>query len=329
MTDRLVLERREKLVALARGWEGPQGVRAKPAPKKPVGIEQLLRWAYRDELPKMGALARGPAEYARPWSQIERMGEELSLALDDNRYGVVPDFSAQSLPHQDAIAVHEAVMRLDDLDLVVPEDWNPIEEMGDLEGLARPAIARALDAETLTGRDGKRRLRQTPRRLVFKHAILGGTPEWEIVLPQVCPVTERGQVKYFRRVVTWLDGLTGPVQHEIEVDGYNSKAKMPYGDAYTKQLLEPDPHLGLIGRAEYEVWHAALGVIAADLAGMLDEREVVPCERPARPWETAFAEAEPRILRDLTQPALVSAARRVGTRQRPRAMAGKRSAGKA
>lgn len=297
------LEKRERLIALARGWTGPSGVVETASAKKAVSVEKLLQWAYRDELPKVARLRDGgPLGFPKGLGKTAREIQELGIDIDDNRYGVVPDFSAQTFPHDDAVRVHEAVMRLDELELTIPDDWNPIEDMGDWDGHAAAAVAKALDDITRIDKDGLRRLRRTPRALVFRATIMGHPPEWSIDAPMPTPVTDYGKVKWFRREVMWFDGVDGLVQHEIEVDGMDRKLRIPMPDAYNKFVLDPDPHMGLVGRAEYEVWHAALSVLVADLDDGLESHEALPTQRLARPWEEAGGCDDRRILRDLRRP---------------------------
>ncbi|HUO55085.1 MAG TPA: hypothetical protein VMU18_10105, partial [Rhodoblastus sp.] len=141
--------------------------------------------------------------------------------------------------------------------------------------------------------DGLRRLRRTPRRLVVRHALLGGAPEWRIDPPEVV-VDPRWYVREVIRVGT----LTGFMEQEIEADGFDKVRRVPKPGAYRKTFLEPDPRDGVVSRAEYEVWRAALDVLFEDLRGTLSAFDVQPCGLPMRPWEEG--EAVPaRVLPDL------------------------------
>lgn len=291
--------RRMGVVDLARNWAGPMEAKSKPCAKRRLDIEALLRWAYLEELPKVPRLNAAPAGFRGAWDKVAQALEELSLAgLDDNRYGVVPDFSAQSLPHADALLVHEAVERLDLCALDLPADWSPLSDLGDIDGHAGNVAGDALAALTTVDRDGVRHLRRTPRRLVMRHALLGGCPDWQIDPPEVKFVSEFGKAKWFVREVVTVEGPCGPVPTEIEVDGFDHKRRIPKPDAYRKTFLEPDPTAGCVGRGEYEVWRAALDVLFEDLRGMLTDIEVMRCPRPWRPWEEP-ADAPARVLPDL------------------------------
>jgi hypothetical protein len=313
-----MFEKRQKLIALARAYD--RRVEAKPVgAKKPIGIEELLRWAYREELPKeqdcggVGALGFGHA-----WGSLTEYGELLTVVDDPgscNRWGVVPDRGARVEPHPDARMVAEAVLDLDQLELSLPEEWEPLGDLGDLGVLGWACVARALDRLTVIGADGARALRTTPRRLVFKHAILGGCPVWEADVPEVKLVCgANGRPKYFvRNVISMADGI--PL--EIEADGWSKKARRPVCGAYTKPYLEPDPTDAAVARGEYEIWRAALDILAEDLAGRLEAFDVMPSASPSRPWEVQIEPVcESRILPDLTKVCAVAPSGRKKNRRK-------------
>ncbi len=256
---------------------------------KTIGIEPLLKWAYCDELPK--ALPDGPGR-SRMFSAsaVQASLMELYTVIDANRFGVVPDLSASGAPHPDAVAVHEAVCGLDAMELDLPDDWSPLADLGDLGPEGAAAVGRALMALTVLDAAGQRRLRQTPRRLIERHAILGGCPDTEGEKPERKVVKEFGKAKWFRRVLVEIEG--GSI--ESEVDGFDRKRRRPYPGAYQKHVLDPDPAPVAVARAEYEIWHAALGVLVEDLAGRLADHRVAATDRPQQPWLAGHA--GPRIL---------------------------------
>ncbi|ATQ67805.1 hypothetical protein CQW49_07790 [Methylosinus trichosporium OB3b] len=276
---------------------------ARPKARERRGIEDLLAWAYLRELPKT-AMRRtdGPKLWRSGWMKVEEWLEELSLAgPNENRFGVVPDLSVMTAPHEDALRVHEAVCRLDELDIGVPDDWSPCAELGDLDGHGAALPGLALARLCVTGADGVPRLRRSARALVFRHAILGGCPDWEIDPPQVRVVSEYGRPKWFLREVMWFDGVDGQVAHEVEIDGCDKWGHARPG-AYQKTYLDPDPVDGVVGRGEYEIWRWALDLLVEDLAGLLVDFEAVASDRPMRPWVEA-APRKGRTLRDLRQDA--------------------------
>lgn len=282
-----------------------------------IGIEEVLRWAYRDELPKVTQTVRahvGPLQFGQAWGGVERYGELLTLIdAPENMWGVVPDFTATTDPHPDAVMVAEAVADLDGLDIDLPDDWYPLADLGDLGALGAAAVSRATGRLFLVDADGRRRLRSTPRRLVVKHAIMGGSPVWEADVPALkVECGANGRAKWFERVMVTTE--TGSM--EVEVDGYDAKRHAPRPGAYRKEFLDPDPADAAISRGEYEVWHAALGVLVEELAGRLTSRDVAPCPRPVRPWEGTPI-APRRVLPDLISTARYGAERRAVTFRRP------------
>lgn len=266
--------------------------------KKPIEIEKLLAWTYREELPKAGAArALTGIGFGRAHRAVEAFGEYLTLIDCDgiNRFGVVSDLMAMEEPHADAIAVFEAVAALDGIDVELPADWNPL---GDLEGIEAELptlLARALDKVTVLDTSGARWMKVGPAALVMKHAIMGDSPCWEADQPERKLVLgAKGAPAWFRTIT--VETSAGPV--EQEVDGYDPKGKRPFAGAFRKTWLDPDPLPAALGRAEYEVWHSALAYLVAELEGRLESFDVMPCPRAERPWEGPRAPA-PKVLPNL------------------------------
>jgi hypothetical protein len=315
-----MLERRERVIGLARTWGGP-GPAVRPARpgRKKIGIEALLRWAYREELPRASAAPLvmgiglpaasyglvGIAEYLTP----------IDAGMGVNPFGVVAMPSERG-PHQDAVTIAEAVAMLDGLDLELPEGWDPFEDMGEMGGHRSAAVADVLARLTVVDREGKTRLRSSPGRLVVKHAILGGAPDWIGGVPEVKVVRgEKGQPRWFvRRRITLLGGES----YEVEADGFSSSARRPVAGAYQKTYLEPDPVPVGVERGEHEIWHAALDIMCDMLRIELEEWEVEPCARSARPWsDDAGSAREGRVLPDLCRPVEETVVRSSRRRKKP------------
>ncbi|MFN3686112.1 hypothetical protein [Salinarimonas sp.] len=270
-----------------------------------MDIEALLRWAYRDELPKDAAVSVIRAiGFTSAWGGIERYGELMTLIdAPANRWGVVPIGGEPGAPHPDAVVIGEAVRALDDFELGLPEGWNPLGDLVALglgeegDNLLAATVGRAVDRATVLQADGRTRvLRSQLSALIRTCAILGRPPVWEADAPEVVTVKgANGRVRWFRRETRAdADGRS----YEVELDGFDQKRQRPHPDAYQKHVLDPDPFEAAVGRAEYEVWHAALGVLVAELDGRLVDHVACGPARAIRPWETG--EAEPaRILPDL------------------------------
>lgn len=278
--------------------------------KRRIDIEALVRWAYRDELPKVAAGEPTFAPVMKPaWDAITLVGT-LGTIIQENRYGVVALPCASDEPHSDALAVADAVARLDALVFVTPEGWAPLSDMGDLGALGAAAVTQGLASLTTTDETGAIRLRRPLSRLVIRQAVLGVAPEWRSEVPEVQEVKRFGKPAWFRRTARTEDGAFGPASYEVEVDGFDYKRRRPYADAYRKYVLAPDMAPLVTARAEHELWQGALNVLADDLAHAgLTAHEVVPPSRPARPWEVAASEA-PRILPSLLAPSPIPRAMR-------------------
>lgn len=256
---------------------------------KTIEIEALLSWAYCEELPKAETAGVGGAfieTYGGGWDAVSRQGELMADMVSDGRlnsYGVVPLAASYGAPpHPDAFVVHGAVGRLAGMDLDLPAGWSPLQGLGLSEEEQADAVARAMPRIAIL--DGERlRLRFKPVELVRRHAILRSAPSWEFERPKARFVMLHGKPAWFRKVP--VEGAFGRL-YEQEVDGYNPRAKRPWPGAYRKTVLDPDPTLAVVDRAEYEVWHAALGLLVDMLTseGELSAHAVKGSARAARPW---------------------------------------------
>lgn len=283
--------------------------------KKPLPIESLVRWAFKQELPKERArtFLRGPTGYGTPWGAVTKTGVQ-GMKVDEpdvaNRYGLVPDFTATTDPHPDAARIWAATRDLDGLQFDLPDDWAPLNDMGDLGEHGLQAIKQALGAVSIVDRQGVRHLRDRYQpAFLIQHCAILGAPDWDCPKPTL--KTRRsadGRIRWFLRekVVTETETF------EIEVDGYDARHKAPKPGAYRKEYLDPDPMKAAIARAEYEIWHAALSILAEELGDRLEAYLALPTELSVRPWEGEFAKA-PRVLRDMREKQPEIGARRVAT----------------
>jgi len=252
---------------------------------KTIDIEAFLTWAYRDELPKAETPGSGDGCFGAGsggWDAISRQGELMAEMVSDgrlNRYGVMPLPIDCGPPHPDALTLHAAVSELAGMDLDVPDDWSPLGGLGLSPEEQAEAIAQAMPR--IASIEGERtHLRFKPAELVRRYAILRSYPSWEFATPKARYVSAHGRPLWFRKVPTEIRGLV----YEHEVDGYNERAKRPFPTAYRKTVLDPDPALAVVDRAEYEVWHGALAMLVELLGDSLHDHRVLPCARLARPW---------------------------------------------
>lgn len=283
--------------------------------KKRVEIEALLRWAYRDELPKSQTPGRWTAPARGGWDAMAKFGDYLTM-IDEtalNRWGVVPTGDASGEPHPDALRVAGAVSALDALEVALPACWNPFADLGDFGALGEAAADEALRRLTEVAADGTRRLRSAPSLLVLRQAVLGGCPEWAAEKPQARPLRgpEGRPLWFVRRLIT---SAASDVPFEVELDGFDARARRPLPDAYQKIILDPSPVDAGASRGEYEIWRFALDVLVEELSGALEDHEPTPSTRARRPWESGVPR---RVLRATTPQAWeIEAAQRLAGRRR-------------
>lgn len=251
-----------------------------------MAIEDALIWAYRDELPK-NPRPRGPMMPERGWAEVDAFGEVLTV-IDEpvNRFGVVEDYLAQSAAHPDALAINEAVLRMDaEMDVIFPDDWSPISDLGDLGDLGTEAVRQALSKLKLAAAVRGRTLRWTPAVVVRRAAIFARDPEWDVFPPEVVLVKgAKGQPRWFREI-TVPDPNNDGATYTVEVDGFDRERRRPFEGAYQKQVLEPCPVAGIVDRAIYEIWRAAMDTLFSNLDGRLQAIRLTASRRPYRPWE--------------------------------------------
>ncbi|GGF56608.1 hypothetical protein GCM10007301_15360 [Azorhizobium oxalatiphilum] len=273
---------------------------------KRVDIEQLVRWTYRDELPKVERDTDFSAGIPSSWSSLARYGELLTVVQEGdivNRWGLVP-LDGDHEPHPDALVVADAVEMLGEFEVALPDGWSPLSDMGDLGPEGVEAVRRGLDRLSPVDPNGRRTLRQPLARLIIRNAVLGCAPCWEAEAPERVMVTgANGKPLWFRHLTETTPGAFGPVTSTVEVDGFNASRQRPYPGAYRKFALLPDPTFAVVERGEYELWVAALGLLVELLDGKLSAHIPTPSARLSRPWEVSAPEG--RILPSLVVPAPV------------------------
>lgn len=275
-----------------------------PGVRTSIDIEDLVSWAYREELPKQPRPAPGVRAMAPGWSSISRFGELLA-DIDGgdwrNQFGVTPDLMAKDAPHADALLVAEAVESMVDIAVEVPECWWPFddfarpEEWGDI---GRHVVADALARQCRPGPNGGLFAKNRPSAMVHRYAILGSCPVWEAEAPVYQRVRgPNGKARWFitRKVPVTVEGKI-VAYNDVEMDGWNGTRRRPWPGAYHKWELSPSPFEAACDRLDYEVWHAGLTLLARQLEGRLESWVVTGPARAARPWEGEDQAAAPRIL---------------------------------
>lgn len=284
--------------------------RAKPLPdgRRAIPADAAVEWAFCHELPKAPPGMAGSAPVRTAYGSILDYGE-LGTVIDRdsvNRWGCIADLSADALPAADAVTIGEAVLAMAGEAIAMPEDWRPAPELERFGALGERAIAEALRRMTVTGRDGGMALRLSVSDLVVSRAILPVDPEQMAMddIEEDCERHADGRPKWFVKQDVWTvvganpDGSDRTVRETIDAPGTNKWGDQKPG-AFKRSFLDPDPVPSIIARAEHEIWHSALTVLAGDLDGRMENFVVLPPLFSARPWEDA-PETAPRILPDLT-----------------------------
>ncbi|MEO3997195.1 hypothetical protein [Mesorhizobium sp. CAU 1732] len=276
-------------------------------------MAEALAWAWGDELPKEAATHEGAiaALQARSaWSTILRYGETHSV-IDraPNRWGCVP-FDASSWPHADAYRIADAVGNLTKCTVDVPGGWHPMPWLAAIdEALARRALDDTMRKATIATDDGLV-FRIRPDMLVVRFAILGIVPDWRLdTVPAVeFEMGANGKPRWFvrRTVQTVAENSDRVMTETVEVDGWSARLKRPVAGAYRRSHFEPNPVPAMVARAEYEIFCAAMTMLAAELTGSLETIEITPIDWPVQPWadspEERARRRRGRILEDISTP---------------------------
>lgn len=253
---------------------------------KTVTMEELLTWAFVNELPKGGGVD-GLDNANSAWRMLEASswGKITSFAelgtLIDRSSG--PNyFIEQGEPHEDAVTVGRAVAQLAACDIVLPSRWNPLADWPDTDGqlgsLAAAAVARIR----------KRIEDRTPARrgsemvsLVVGTAILSRPPDWTAEPSKVKLIERGGKPAWFvQRAVT--DTLGN--RHTMEVDGFNARTGRPQKGAYRRFELSVAPDGDILSRLDHQLWVAVNRRLEAEIAGALIAHRLVSAERSMTPW---------------------------------------------
>lgn len=267
---------------------------------KTMGVEKFLSWAFVHELAKGGG-ERGTAGAGSAWSalaQVAALGVRIQVG---HRAGDFGGFVVESDPHPDALVAARAVRALAALVVDLPPDWGPA---GDVLAACPPDLVPVEYAEMVARSAAAARSRIAGLRmaehvvaLVIAQATLGGAPDWRIEPPKADLVRDSvtGKPAWFIQVTREI----GPGMTEtVELFGAANGRVLP--GAYRKWLLSPDPMPGLLARADYQIWRAAMDIVYADIAsgvhGDLIAHALTPCAEPLAPWDGDAAAPAPRIL---------------------------------
>lgn len=233
-------------------------------PKKPIDVEQVLRWCYAWEMlkdpsapPQMMNASQALASYAElmPQTVHDGRGAGGSWPFLDFKFGG---------PHPDALVLNEAVQAMAPEGLVWPESREPL--LGPIAGLAEGGGFAFLNISF------------KPAALIVTNAVLGRRPDW--CNEQPTPA----------RVV-------GPNGKAVVV-GIDSHGRYS-PDAHCPLAWSPDPFEIVRARAEYAVWHGALVRLANQFReSLIDHAPVLP-SAPSQPWLDPRERRGGRVLRSI------------------------------
>lgn len=249
--------------------------------KKTINIVEFLEWAFNEELPKGGG-KDGIASVRSAWGRIMAWSEHLTVIYQGS--GVMDYIDRGGEPHPDAVLAGKAVKALAEAVMDLPDDWNPLPGQV-MTAAAREAIDEAI--RLVRGGEGTA-LRLLPVGIVVRCAVLRRWPDFsQNIQVRETPVMNNGRPAWFvkRKGVS----ATGR-EIEIEMDGYNPKTQRPLPGAYRKWEMSKEIIADIAGRAEWQMWRAALDMVFEDLAGQLADHELLPCDLPLEPWVDGLPE---------------------------------------
>lgn len=251
---------------------------------KTVTIEELAAWAFVHELPKGGGvdgLDNANSAWrmleADSWGKINSFAE-LGTLIDTGRRDHDNFFIEQGAPHDDALVLGEAVMGLARCEAIIPERWHALSDWPDTGGLAEEAVARVAERYRL------RPFRQRAASmisLVVGTAVLGKRPDWKAPVSRVKMVERGGAPAWF--VTKSVKDVFGR-ESQIEVDGWNKRARRPVSGAYRKYELSDDPTGDIMSRLDWQIWVAAMRHLEKTLALALVAHRLAPFEERMTPW---------------------------------------------
>ncbi|MGU3540015.1 hypothetical protein [Methylobacterium sp. A54F] len=287
-TQSLPPERRKPLgrhaagVRQSRVHAPPIGTRRPETPNRRVlDIEDVLRWAFREELPKRRDDADGQM---RAFPSISPMFAMAALGGRVENFSREPGFPlAMGDPHPDALIVEAAVLDL--------QRFAQHRFAGDLGLLTY--LPPGLDEHAVMSRAMEQIV-----DLVRIKVRLGSRPTFAASPIPAAIVDRRGRPRVVvQRMENRVDGFGRIRSHPVEEPcGAEGRDRYPKG-AYCPVHWD-DPNAILFERAEYATYWAALDLLAHELAGKLASIAVLPPAAAQRPWAGEMDAAKPKRILD-------------------------------
>lgn len=272
--------------------------------KRSIDIEQLLRWAYREELPK------------RAWIDSLGLGNSfgdasvLGTRISDGMVQPYAEMIGAGIA-DDALKVEEAVNDLAGIRLEVTD---PLVLVADMPELVEEALG-ALNGHTLL-----------LHGLVARFAQLSDRPGFECERPkrEIVKDTRSGAPLWFVTKKVRCRAGAERFFETREVDGYDRTAQRPMPGAYRKyQWGEPGVRAVVDLRYDYLAWALALKKLSESLVSALSKFSLEVIDRVSLPWG-ADAEGSARLVRPdviVKSPRIASVAEEAGRRAAKRLQA--------
>ena len=255
-----------------------------------MSIEDLLIWAFNEELPKVGGkseavLSAAPSTWA-VMSDVIALGTIVDKG--PNRYGVVSGFSYEGDPHPDALIVGALVRGLANSGgFEIEEGWNPFPEWSDERGLIASEVRRVVDHELQRGAKLNGRYIV---HLVTTSAILKRGPCWQADEPKQVKIAVNGKDAWFVQRKA-RNGL-GKV-YTYEDNGFSQRSQRPMKGAYQKWRLTQPLRSAIIGRLDWQLWQSALEALHGQIASQeLSSISVTPFQPDRFPWRRGLRTVE-------------------------------------
>lgn len=253
---------------------------------KTMTIEEMLVWAFVNELPKGGG-TEGLENSQSAWRGIESSYGAISrfavlgttIQAGAGHWDQPNTWIEQGDAHPDAIALGAEVAKLGRCMFKLPDDWSPLSDWPDTMGLADAAVARQVERFNFRHRDENGR---SLVALVVGTAVLGKRPDWTSE-PLEARMVERGGKPAWFVMRQLPDNFGQPCT--IEVDGFNAKSCRPVRGAYRKFELAGNPAGDILARLDWQLWVAALRRLNTVMRPKLVEHRLADFDERLTPWQ--------------------------------------------
>lgn len=262
----------------------PIGTRRPETPNKRVmDIEDVLRWAFVDELPKRreddGSFRMREFPSVCPMFAMAQHGGRIENFTRE------PGFpAAMGEPHPDALIVEAAVLGLSrfaehrfDGDLGLAPD---LPAGQDQQGPMARAMHQLVEVVRIRARLGAR-------------PTFAASPE-----PAALVDEKRGRPVVMIQRTTMKADAEGRLRPHIVEERVGAEGKDRYPRGAYCVIEWDDPRSILIERAEYAAWWAGLDLLAHELSGKLTSIAVLPPAAAQRPWAGETDAAKPKRILD-------------------------------